>query len=214
MQGERFVGYLPENIEWGDLSRNIYFSWNPNADTLRSVWKVKLGNEDQPGAPTSVEDEELLQLSNPGGYNSDYSQKVYAKNGDLYLLDLSKRQTLQLTNTLERERNPQFSGNGEKIVFQKGNNLFVWEMSKGTISQLTDFQKGYERNENPKTKQEQWLEDDQLALFDILAERKAVADARERREEELEPTRPQRARDFKSRASAISPLPQRWKGSL
>lgn len=37
MQGEKFVGYLAEDIRWGTDSETIYFTWNPDGDTLRSA---------------------------------------------------------------------------------------------------------------------------------------------------------------------------------
>ena len=42
MQGEQFVGYLPTRINWSDNSQFIYFSWNPDKDTLRSTYKVDI----------------------------------------------------------------------------------------------------------------------------------------------------------------------------
>ena len=41
MKGEEYVGYLPTNIRWSDDNRFIYFSWNPDGDTLRSIYKVE-----------------------------------------------------------------------------------------------------------------------------------------------------------------------------
>ena len=45
MQGEDFVGYLPTDIVWSDTSKAIYFSWNPDNDTLRSTYKVDIASK-------------------------------------------------------------------------------------------------------------------------------------------------------------------------
>ena len=55
MQGEQFVGYLPSGISWSEDSKTIYFSWNPEMDTLRHTFKVGVG-EDQPQR-LSIEEE-------------------------------------------------------------------------------------------------------------------------------------------------------------
>ena len=42
MKGEDYVGYLPDDITWDDNSQEIYFSWNPDKDTIRSTYKVNI----------------------------------------------------------------------------------------------------------------------------------------------------------------------------
>ncbi len=204
MQGEAFVGALPENISWSDDSRTVFFSWNPDMDTLRSTWKTKLV-ADMPGKPEKLTNAELKAMTSRGSYNRDFSKKVFSKNGDLFLLELlpgttapnrkSAMQTpkpalLQVTNTLDFEVSARFSGDGNKLLFEKDKNLYAWDMVVGTTAQITDFRKGAERKDKKKSPENQWLEDDQLALFDVLAERKADQDAQKRRRETLQPKRP------------------------
>jgi len=45
MQGEDFVGYLPTSVNWSDDSQTIYFSWNPDRDTLRFTYKVDINSK-------------------------------------------------------------------------------------------------------------------------------------------------------------------------
>ena len=45
MQGEDFVGYLPTRVNWSDDSQRIYFSWNPDGDTLRSTYQVDISSK-------------------------------------------------------------------------------------------------------------------------------------------------------------------------
>ncbi len=189
MQGEAFTGYLPENISWSEDSRTIWFSWNPEKDTLRSTWKLHL-LDGKPQKPEKATDEELKTRAGKGNYDKARTRMTYHKNGDLFLLDLASGSKFQITNTLEYEHNPRFSGDDTKILFDKDDNLFTWDIATGAVEQLTDFKKGNERKERKKSPQDQWLEEDQLHLFDVLAGRKAKEDLRKRQQDALKPQRP------------------------
>ena len=187
MQGEQFVGYLPQGIHWSEDSKHIYFSWNPDMDTLRNTYKVAVSG----GEPTKLTTEELRQKpSRFGSYNKARTQKLYTKHGDIFLMDIPSKQTRQITNTLDRESNASFSGDEKHILFQKSNNLYAWNIQSGVLAQLTDFRKGKEKSERKKKENESWLERDQLEYFEILRQRKETRDARERRGELLEAKRP------------------------
>lgn len=186
MQGERFVGFLPENPFWAEDGKFIYFSWNPGQDTLRSLYKVSTRG----GAPQMVSAEEQRGLSSRGVYTRDRSRKVFEKNGDLFLLDIPRNQLHTVTATLEDEHRPLFSGDEQSVVYQRGVNLFAWNCTDGSTVQLTPFQHGSPVTEAPQLAYEEWLEKDQLELFEVLRERKAEEGARQRQRETLEPKLP------------------------
>ena len=206
MQGEAFVGYLPEIISWSEDSRTIYFSWNPEGDTLRSTWKINIRNS-QPGKPELVSHEELKTRPGRGSYNKSRTKMTYNKNGDLFLLDIVMGTMLQITNTLDFEGDPGFSGDGTKVLYEKDNNLFIWDIATGATAQLTDFKKGSERKERKKSPQDQWLENDQLAMFEVLAERKAKEEASKAIQEALKPVRPRTFYFGEKRLSSIEATP-------
>lgn len=186
MKGEEFVGFLPENPFWSEDGKTIYFSWNPNMDTLRSLYKIGLDG----GKPlkVSVEEQKSLPAAN-GVYNKARTKKLYVKNGDLYLLDIASNQTIQITNTLDNEGNAQFSSDERFVVFALNGNLFTWHVETGATAQLTNFKRGNKREDPKKTANEAWLQEQQMELFGILRERKAERELREKRSKELEPKR-------------------------
>lgn len=186
MGGEQFVGYLPERIFWSEDNQHIYFSWNPEMDTLRSTYQVSING----GQPEKLSIEALKQLSFGGSYNKDRSLNVYANNGDLFLQNLKTDEIKQITNTLDREANPQFSGDEAKIVFTQNNNLYTWELDGGAINQITNFKKDGPSGENKKADWQEWLEADQLAYFEILKQRKDTRETRRRRNKLTDPDRP------------------------
>lgn len=186
MQGEAFVGYLPENPFWSEDGKTIYFSWNPDMDTLRSLYKI--GIEDGKPLKVSVEGQKSLPSVN-GIYNKAHNQKLYAKNGDLFLLDIANNKTVQITNTLDNENNPQFSADENLVIYTLNGNIFTWSVESGATMQLTNFKRGSKRDEPKKTANEEWLQAQQMELFGILRERKAERDLREKRDKELEAKR-------------------------
>ncbi|GAB4247653.1 MAG: prolyl oligopeptidase family serine peptidase [Saprospiraceae bacterium] len=193
MQGERFVGFLPEDIRWSLDSKTIYFSWNPDGDTLRSDYKISLDDKGRAGEPLKVELEELKTLPETGDYNKARNALMYEKNGDIFLATLSASgqwESRQLTNTLDREGNPRFSGDEQQVIFQNGDNLFSWDLNSHELSQLTDFRSGKERGERPSPPHEAWLETENMELFEVLAERKQKGELRRERRKALAPDRP------------------------
>lgn len=187
MQGEDFVGYLPTNIQWSNDSKAIYFDWNPDQDTLRSTYKAPINSKQK--IKLSVED--LKSKSNAGDVSKDFKWKVYEKEGDLFLMNLTSYTSKQITNTNRRESNPKFSGDETYIIYQQANNLFKWHIEDGTTTQLTHFKNGSKKQEETPNAQDQWLEDDQLNYFNILEKRKNETQATTYRREQTAFERPE-----------------------
>ncbi len=185
MQGEDFVGYLPNNIRWSEDSKQIYFGWNPEADTLRSTYRVDISSKEI----SKLSTDELKSMTSRGIYSRNYELKVYERNGDLFLVDLNSFKVKQITSTNARESSPQFSGDEKSIIYRMGDNLFSWNISEGTTIQLTDFKKG-KKGKPRANEQDKWLEQDQLAYIEILKERKNTSDTRKYRNKLTSPDRP------------------------
>ena len=203
MQGEKFVGYLPQGAYWSEDGKTIYFNWNPEMDTLRSMYKVAASG----GAAEKVSLEEQKSLPDWGSYNRDGTKKVYSKYSDIYLMECASGKTTQITNTIERERAPNFVDQDRKISFTKDNNLFVWDIETGSLRQLTNFKSGKENKEAKLDEQQQWLENDQYTYFGILKERKEKEDLRDTRNEALAPSKPSAYYLGKKRISTIQASP-------
>jgi len=204
MKGEDFVGYLPGTPIWSEDGKQIYFSWNPDKDTLSSTYSLDLASKET----HKLTPEELKNRHSTGGnYSDDFNRKLYEKYGDIYLLDIKKDHLTQVTNTLARESNPVFSGDESKVIFRKENNLYAWDIAAGTIRQLTNFKKGTAKSEPGTNDMAQWLEQDQLAYFGVLRERKATNEARENQRQLMEPTRPSEIFIGKKRISNLTISP-------
>jgi dipeptidyl aminopeptidase/acylaminoacyl peptidase len=187
MQGEDFIGYLPEDIRWSEDSRTIYFTWNPEMRLLRDLYHTNIKGME----PVIVSQEEQRDMPASGGnYAPEYDRKVYSKNGDIYMLDIKRGEIIQITSTIEIERAPDFTADGNKVIYRKGNNLYSWNISDGSTRQLTNIISDKPDAPEKRSEREEWLLEDQLDLFGVLAERKEKRELQEKKKKDLEPERP------------------------
>ena len=204
MKGYQWVGHSPNSVRWSVDSEKVYFNWNPQNVEADSLYEAShRGGDPQ---PVPIETRRTLYSSNPI-FNRDRSQAVYAKNGDIFLIDISSNKTNQITNTLTVASNPVFSYDGQKILFTANENLYSWHQNSGQLVQLTDFKKGKEPQEKKPSVSDKWLQDDQLRLFEVLRENHRKDSLRKARNEYLKPKRPLSIYINQSRISQITLSP-------
>ncbi|AFK03664.1 peptidase S9 prolyl oligopeptidase active site domain protein [Emticicia oligotrophica DSM 17448] len=170
----KWIGTSPSNIFWSEDGKTIYFSWNPDKNKGDSLYKFVLPNT----TPVKVSPQERRALpSQSGTYNQSRSMKVFEKQGDIFVIYTKTLKTRQLTNTIERESNPYFSGDETKVIFSRNNNLYSLNLEDGAVTQLSNFMNGSKKAEaKPANDEEKWLKADQLAMFEVLKERKDKKD--------------------------------------
>ncbi|GAB3173389.1 S9 family peptidase [Telluribacter humicola] len=182
-----WIGTLPSNVYWSEDSQYIYFNWNPDKATSDSLYKYSFTTKKISKVPQS--ERKQLPAAN-GTYNRMRTLKVYAKDGDIYLLDQNGFTVRQLTNTVEAENSPLFSGDEQSVIFERGDNLYSLSLTTGLLTQHTDFKSGKKKEDAKLNEEEQWLKDDQLAQFKVLKERKDKKDAGKKISEAEKPQRP------------------------
>jgi hypothetical protein len=176
-----WIGTSPDNIVWGEQNDRVFFDWNPEQDTLSSLYSYNLKTKET----TKVQVEEKVKLPvGSGDYNSGKAKKVFVRNGNLILLDIKSGTEKQLTNWLERASSPKFVLNDSEISFLKSNNLFTINTETGLIKQITNFVEGEEKPDPKKSAQDEWLENQQTELFDVLKQREAMEKAKFQQEKE------------------------------
>ncbi len=200
---KQWVGTSPSNPFWSDDSQTLYFSWNPanapggpaKGDSLYKVTFVRSGSGRRsvltPSAPAKVSPAERRALPVASVfYNRTRSQRLFERQGDLFVVDTKSGQVRQLTNTVDTESDPGFWDNDRSVAFRRGANLFSINLQTGELSQLTDFRSGSKREAPKQTDQEKALKADQLRLSDVLRDRKAKRDEAERISKADRPRRP------------------------
>lgn len=132
----KWMGTSPENVRWSDDSKKIYFSWNP--ENQRSVQQFAVTPTDL--TPRKVDDAERFATAPaPGVANKKQTRKLVEKNGDIFIVDLLKGMQRQLTNTVEAESSPRFSGDETKVFFIKTDNIYRLSLTDGELVQLSNF---------------------------------------------------------------------------
>lgn len=171
---KKWIGTSPTEIAWSEDSKTIYFNWNPDKNAADSLYGYDLSSK-KINKITPADRKTLPAKSDD--FNKQKTQRLYEKNGDIFLISTTDFKIRQLTNTVERESAPTFSGDDQKVIFTRGMNLFSISLDNGLLSQLTDFKTGTKKGDAKLNDQEKFLKDDQLAMFEVLKERKEKKDA-------------------------------------
>ncbi|MBS1528371.1 MAG: S9 family peptidase, partial [Bacteroidetes bacterium] len=180
MRDAKWMGVSPSDIHWRDDSKKIYFNWNPDKNDRDELFGITISNT----TPQRIDMDERRELAPEyGEWNKKHTIKLFEKNGDIYLENVAKGKTVQLTSTTERESNPRFIGNESEVSFIRGDNLFAMKLNSGELVQLTNFvrnnaganqQTGGKRGRqgnaiaSAANQQEKWLKAQQLDLFDVI----------------------------------------------
>jgi dipeptidyl aminopeptidase/acylaminoacyl peptidase len=186
MRDPKWIGTSPSNIRWSDDSKKIYFNWNPENADMPELYSIT-PNDTKP-QKVSLDERKALSSAN-SSWNKKHTIKLFEKNGDIFHSDIIKGRILQLTSTVDRESNPVFNGDENRVLFIRNDNLYAIQLNSGELMQLTNFvrsgtqaqaaapgRRGRQNNDaktsdGAATAQSKWLKDQQLELFDIIKEK-------------------------------------------
>ncbi len=201
---DKWIGTSPSGIFWDESGENIYFNWNPEQDTLSSLYSYSTKTK----KIEKISVETKINLPGKyGSYNSEKTQKVYTRNGNIYILDIKNGVEKQLTDWIGRASSPKFVLSDSQISFAKDKNLFLINQKTRLIRQITNFVSG-EDKPKPKSKgQAKWLEEQQKELFAVLNEREVMSKARENQREMEKVEQPEKIYLGKKRLGGISLSP-------
>ncbi|MCO5936841.1 prolyl oligopeptidase family serine peptidase [Mucilaginibacter sp. RB4R14] len=167
MRDPKWMGTSPSNIRWSDDSKKIYFNWNPNKTERDELFFITTNNT-KPQKAGTIERRDMVPEN--GKWNKARTLKTYEEDGDIYVWRAGSGKIVQLTHTTGRESNPTFTGDEGSIVYTCDNNLYQLKISKGELTQLTNFVKATSAEKKPAkdTEQARWLKKQQAEMFDIV----------------------------------------------
>jgi dipeptidyl-peptidase-4 len=134
------LGRLPSVTAWLDGAHYLE-TRKDLADGQRKLFAVSAAD----GAATVYRDWAVLSKLLPEGVDArrsvaatpDLGRLVYAKDDDLYLLDVAAGSVRRLTATPGEEDNPAFSPDGNWLAYTRGNNLYAYDLAARLEHQLT-----------------------------------------------------------------------------
>ncbi|HVM86788.1 MAG TPA: prolyl oligopeptidase family serine peptidase [Puia sp.] len=193
MRDPKWIGTSPSNPYWSSDSKYLLFNWNPEKTISDSVYYISKENITPQKASFSFL-QDIISVHSIA-YNNTRTAFTFSKNGDIFITDRKTGKQKRITQTQDAETNPAFAFNDTKIVYEKNQNLYAWDIATGLTTQLTDFKKGADLKKEKKDSldaQEKWLEKDALQNSEVLAWRKGkkdIADSIDKRHEMPDPVK-------------------------
>ena len=187
---DSWIGSWPSSPSWSEDGETLYFYWNPTGQfPSDSLYKVGRNG----GDPVKVSPEERRDpeptfsgwFHGEHTYDASFQRKIYTRDGNLYIYDRRTDMNQQVTDTRDRISNARFTPDGKHIVYNQGDNIFLWEEG-GLISQITDLRRGNAPRETDPDEQDAFLEAQQSYLFETLRRRSEERDLRETAQEREE----------------------------
>lgn len=185
MRDPKWIGTSPSNSYWSADGRYLFFSWNPEKAEADSLYYITLA--DRTPKKATLEMRQRIPSLNSIVYNKRRTAYAFTKDGDVFLVEEKGNRERRITQTTETESSPQFIAGDTKLVYARAQNLFAWDMATGTTTQLTNFQRGTAPRDAVQHVQERWLQQEAIALSDVLKERKRKRDSTEAINKRLRP---------------------------
>src|SRR5215217_1822052 len=176
MRDQKWIGTSPSDPYWSIDGKYLFFSWNPEKAMSDSLYFITL-NDKTPRKAT-VDMKRNIPAFNNIVYNTTKTAYTYVQDGDLFYSDAQKK-TRRITQTVDPESSPQFIENNTKIVFNRSQNVYSWDIATGLTTQLSNFIKGPAPKDLLLNAQEKWLQQEAIATSSVLKERKERREAAE-----------------------------------
>lgn len=173
MRDPKWIGSSPKNTYWSQDGSHIYFEWNPDNKTNDSLYSYGLA--DKTIQRVNNEERQKIISANTVIYNNTRSAYIYARDGDIFYVEIKTKRNKRITYTEAIESDPVFSFDETAIVYNSDDNLFAWYIATGETVQLTSIEtKSTKESKNKKdsSAQQKWLTNDRLSYFEILKSRK------------------------------------------
>ncbi|MDO6429824.1 prolyl oligopeptidase family serine peptidase [Flavitalea sp. BT771] len=177
MQDPKWIGTSPSDPYWSGDGKYLFFKWNPDRQLDDSLYYITKENLHPQKASYALQQSAVPKESL--SYNVARSACTYAREGDIFYTELKTHQEKRITRTADKESSPLFSFHDSRVVYTRGGNLYSWDIASGATEQLTNFQHTPAPPDEKKdnlSRQEKWLQNDQLQQFDILKSRKRKKD--------------------------------------
>ena len=178
MSDPDWIARSPEQPYWSEDGNSVFFSQKQANSSLYRLIELQLANQKTQAVAVGSE---LLVASPQGSYNADRTAKVFIRDGDVFLHDLTSNQVVPLVRTHDREQSAQFLLDGS-IAYRLDNSFFVVDKTSGKTLELVTIKSEAE----PESWQEpkDFLGSQQRRLFDYIRQQQDEAQARKQQQQD------------------------------
>lgn len=172
MRDPKWMGTFPSSPYWSEDGNQIFFKYNLEDDPADSLYKIDLSS---PTQISKVHWTEEKSLSKPlSEYNSDRSLRIYRKDNSIILEEQKKKTTSTLVEWHEPISNFRFLANENRIAFNSGGNIYIYDRNTERVSKATNISSGSKPSiPSSATKSDPaFLEAENLELLNVVRERK------------------------------------------
>jgi dipeptidyl aminopeptidase/acylaminoacyl peptidase len=188
-----WIGNAPEEPYWADDGQAVYYRRKQQGHELRDLYRLELASGKTRLIPFAEEGKVDV---GGGALSHDRRNKVYVREGDVYVKDLGTGAIRQLTRTAQKASDASFMVGDRRVSFRAGDDLFVYDLDTGLVSQPADLRLKKDpvvaADEPDKDDAAEVLKQQQRRLFDAIREKRLKEkETRERDEAEQrdDPTR-------------------------
>ncbi|HET9680255.1 MAG TPA: prolyl oligopeptidase family serine peptidase, partial [Gammaproteobacteria bacterium] len=171
MQNPEWLGRQPEDAWWSWNGEAVYYTRKREGEPISDTWKTSLNDK-----PQKVTGSALANLSSPvGEFDARHQHKVFVRDGNIFIRNLTSGDLRQLTRTTQTESNPLFMASGNQVAWQVNNTWYIHKLETGLTRQAADVR----TKQSPAQEAQQdaaqfdYLQAQQMRLFSTLREKKA-----------------------------------------
>ncbi len=161
MKGKDFIGYWPENHYWNIGVEKVIYYWNPKNELESSLFsysistkKIEPVDQNDPHASIGYDYEQ-----------ANYTNQYYSIEGNLFVWDKKTKKCKPIISNNSGIFNVQRLTDPNKIVYQEGNNLYLYDATLGSIKKLTQVEKGAKSLVTEEKKDVLDLQQEELFLY-------------------------------------------------
>jgi len=172
MRDPKWMGTFPSSPFWSEDGSQIFFQYNLENDPADSLYKIALST---PAQITKVHWPEEKTLEKSGStFNSDFSLRIYREGNSIILEDPKKKTTEAIVNWQESVSNLRFLANENRIAFNSGGNIYVYDLKSKIVTKATNISNGSKpaSGNGPTASNPGFLEAENLDLLDVVRQRK------------------------------------------
>ena len=190
MKDPKWMGTFPSDIQWDNKGQFIYFKYNPEQNPADSLYKISISVGAKPEKVTVEEQRNLVPQN--AKTNIAKTKKLYSKEGEVFLYDLTTGSRTSLIKLGDRISNPIFLANENRIAFESSNDLYILDIPSGKLQKVTRIQNGNRPKEKEEklAEREKWLQEDNLSLLQVIREREEKEDKSKKYYESISEKKP------------------------